>query len=139
MWKIIYFSKRMNIKNKNITIAGIVAILIISAAVIVGRYYYLFKPAQKSAESLIATLSEKNEQDLKINNNKTEEPVPIAEDKNSADKNYINSSIKLVAYSGQIYSAKIPEGWKVDESIGGINIVNPEDSNAGVFLIAVSG
>ncbi|MFA6383510.1 MAG: hypothetical protein WCX17_03740 [Parcubacteria group bacterium] len=56
-----------------------------------------------------------------------------------SSENYVNSSLKLVAYNGQIYSAKIPEGWRVDESISGINIANPEDSNMGVALIAVSG
>ncbi len=54
-------------------------------------------------------------------------------------ENYVNSSLKLAAYNGQIFSAKVPEGWKTDESINGINIVNPEDSNIGVALIAVSG
>ena len=127
----------MNIKNKNIFIAAIAIILIISAAVIAGKYYYLLKPAQKSAESLTAETLEKNNQLLKTD--KTEEPVPAIEDKNPADKNYVNSSIKLVAYNGQIYSAKIPEGWRADESISGINIANPEDSNMGVALIAVSG
>jgi len=56
-----------------------------------------------------------------------------------SSENYVNSSLKLAAYNGQIFSAKVPEGWKVDESISGINIVNPEDSNIGVALIAVSG
>lgn len=127
----------MNTKNKNVIIAAIAIILIISAAVIAGRYYYLFKPAKKSPESLIAATSEKNDQLSKAD--KVEGPVPVIEDKNSTDKNYVNSSIKLAAYSGQIFSAKVPEGWKVSESISGINIVNPEDSNMGVFLIAVSG
>ena len=127
----------MNIKNKKLIFAGIAIILIISAAVIAGKYYHLFKLAQKSAESLTAATSEKNEQLAKAD--KVEEPVAVMEDKNSADKNYINSSLKLVAYNGQIYSAKIPEGWRVDESISGINIANPEDSNMGVALIAVSG
>ncbi len=70
-------------------------------------------------------------------NEGTEKPA-AAGAQASAEK-YVNSSLKLVAYRGQIYSVKIPEGWKVDESISGINIVDPEDSNTGVALIAVSG
>lgn len=70
-------------------------------------------------------------------NEGTEKPA-AAGAQASAEK-YVNSSLKLVAHRGEIYSVKIPEGWKVDESISGINIVDPEDSNTGVALIAVSG
>ncbi len=129
----------MNIKNKNIIIACVVLILIISSAVLAGKYYYLFKSEQKPAEPLIEATPENNEPFLTTNNIETPAPTPVVEDKKTADKEYVNSSIKLAAYNGRIFSAKIPEGWKVDESISGINITSPEDSDTGVFLIAVSG
>ncbi len=75
---------------------------------------------------------------LTSNGSSTIKTVPeIKKDESNSSKDFINSSLKLVAYKGEIYSAKIPEDWKVTESISGLNITNPDDINTGVFLIAL--
>jgi hypothetical protein len=120
--------------NRNITIAVaiVVLILLISADVIVGKYYLVVKETKEFPETIGAKGQENIDQSPLASDLKKEDKKP-----NNPDQ--ANSSIRLVAYNGQIFSAKVPEGWKVDESISGINIISPEDSNVGVFLIAASG
>src|SRR4030042_7107464 len=119
----------MKIKNKGVIIAIIVAFLLISITVIAGGYLFLSKKKKELSKSAVIT-SQKNSNHL-----------PISEfeggDKNQGNGNQVNPTIRMSAHNGEIFSAKVPEGWKVDENISGINIWNPGDENIAAFLIAV--
>lgn len=73
----------------------------------------------------------------------------LLEEKNSKEQIKKDSSgregsskelIKLVAYKGSVWAAKIPEGWTVDETESGIDIYDPNDeTRTGVSSIAAIG
>lgn len=54
-------------------------------------------------------------------------------------ENYTNSSLKLIAYNGQVFSAKYPEGWKVTDNESGIEVVDPGDQLTGVSSTVAVG
>lgn len=87
--------------------------------------------------STIKEIKKNNSETVIGSSTATTTKIQIKKDESNSGKNFVNSSLKLVAYKGEIYSAKIPEGWKVTESISGLNITNPDDINTGVFLIAL--
>jgi hypothetical protein len=119
----------MKIKNKNAIIAIVVAVLLVLIIIIAGRYIFLSKKKKELSESATITSQENSNQ------------LPVSEfkggDKNRGNDNQIDSAIRMTAHRGEIFSAKVPDGWKVDENISGINIWNPSDENIAAFLIAV--
>ncbi len=66
--------------------------------------------------------------------------------KQNNSKNHYHSQenkqelIDLVAYKGSVWAAKIPKGWKVDETESGIDIYDPDDEmKTGVSSVAAIG
>lgn len=55
------------------------------------------------------------------------------------NKNYVNSDIILIAYRGEVFSAKMPKGWTVTDNESGIDIMNPEDKNTGASSAVAVG
>ncbi len=125
----------MNAISRNIFIAVIIAIVFISVSFAGIKYLDFFKNENKPPESL-KTASSGNEG--KNTENKDAEKTETADQK-SDDNNFINSSLKLIAYKGQVFSVKYPEGWKITDNESGIDIIDPADPLTGATSAVAVG
>lgn len=55
------------------------------------------------------------------------------------NKEYVNSNITLVAYKGEVFSAKVPKGWLVTDNESGIDIIDKDDKNTGASSAVAVG
>lgn len=60
-------------------------------------------------------------------------------DSTSKNDNYVNSDIVLIAYSGEVFSAKVPKGWNVIDNESGLETSDPQDGNTGVSSAVAIG
>src|SRR4030042_6793018 len=125
----------MNAISRNIFAAVIIAIVFISVSAAGIRYFNFFKNESKPPETLKTASLENEGQNAE---NKDAEKTKTAEQK-SDDNNFINSSIKLIAYKGQVFSVKYPEGWKITDNESGIDIIDPSDPLTGATSAAAVG
>lgn len=125
----------MNAISRKIFVAVIAAIVFISVLAAGIKYFNFFKNESKPPAALKTTSSENEGQSAK---NKDAEKAETADQK-SNDNNFINSSIKLIAYSGQVFSVKYPEGWKVTDNESGIDIIDPTDPLTGATSAVAVG
>ncbi len=125
----------MNTISRNIIIGVIIGIAVISTSAIGVKYFNFFKNESKAPEAPKTTLPENEGQGAE---NKDTEKTETANQK-LTEKDYINSSIKLIAYSGQVFSVKYPEGWKVTDNESGIDIIDPADPLTGATSAVAVG
>ncbi len=59
-------------------------------------------------------------------------PIPSSHDEGA-------SAYTLVAYTGEVFGAKVPRGWNVTSNQSGIEIIDPSDSNTGASGIVAVG
>ena len=57
----------------------------------------------------------------------------------SESENHVNSSLELVSYSGRVFSAKYPKGWKIFDNESGIEISDPQDPLTGATSAVAVG
>lgn len=96
----------------------LIILIIVIALVVVGTgsyfvYAKFFKKKTTSQESMPATTSEKLEEQLMV--------------------------YTLVPYVGQVFAAKIVEGWSVSDTESGIDIMDPADNNTGASGAIAAG
>jgi hypothetical protein len=127
----------MSVKKGNIAVAVIIVIVILSASAVTVKYFDFFKNGKENAvpESPEKTAPESGASSAqKENANKLESAGEKA-----ASADYINSSLKLVAYRGQVFSAKYPQEWKVTDNESGIEISDPADPLTGATSAVAVG
>ena len=57
-----------------------------------------------------------------------EEPLPEPKNNGPSQEDY---AYTLVAHTGQVFGAKVPQGWSVTDNESGIDIMDPSDNNTG--------
>ncbi|HLC39096.1 MAG TPA: hypothetical protein VJJ80_03195 [Patescibacteria group bacterium] len=95
--------------KKVLVIILLAAILVISGLVIAG--YFTFKHFYKN-------VSEERKTDT---NDQSTKPT-------SSQANY---PYTLIAYTGEVFGAKVPQGWTVTSNESGVDIMDPNDNNTG--------
>lgn len=125
----------MNAINKKIIIAAIAGIVVVSASVVALKYSDFFKNEKESAESPKLISPGNDAQNAENNDKEKSEPIS----RETAGEKYINSSVKLIAYNGQVFSAKYPEEWKVADNESGIDIIDPADPLTGATSAVAVG
>jgi len=51
----------------------------------------------------------------------------------------MNFDITLVAYTGTVFCAKVPQGWNVIDNESGFETPDPKDKNTGVSSVVTIG
>ncbi len=108
-------------KRVLLTILGIVLIVLFVGTVSYATYEILIK-------------KQDNNEDQNVKNKKNEEQ---GEDVQQIIEE--TSPYTLVGYSGEVFGAKIPEGWNISDNESGIEISDPDDSNTGASGVVAVG
>ena len=67
-----------------------------------------------------------------------DKPLPEPEDDGQPkiQENYLYT---LTAYTGQVFGAKVPQGWSITDNESGIDIMDPADNNTGAAGVVAVG
>ncbi|MDD5552093.1 MAG: hypothetical protein PHI88_02985 [Candidatus Pacebacteria bacterium] len=110
----------MNKKNQKIII--VIFSLFVFLALTLAGLIYLYKIGTKKEKEELITIE------------------PTAQPKKEVEnKEYVNSNITLVAYKGEVFSAKVPKGWLVTDNESGIDIIDKDDKNTGASSAVAVG
>lgn len=69
-------------------------------------------------------------------NTRDQEKNKQSDDSDSSQTEY---AYTLVAHTGEVFGAKIPEGWDITENESGIEVADPDDQNTGAAGIVAVG
>ncbi len=124
-------NQNKKLRNEFLVVAAIAVIIVASAFCLWNKY--AGEDKSSSVVSDLETAAPPKE--------KTAENAASEEKKNNQEKEAypVNSSIELVAYRGQVFSAKVPRGWTVTDNESGIDVMDPSGNNTGASSAVAAG